>query len=63
MGAEKYRTFFSTITDEDVERVKKEFERLNANPKERKEFFTRVGLYDKNGNIAKRFRHLVEETE
>ena len=61
MGA-KYRTFFSTITEEDVERIRKESERLIADPVARKELFTRIGFYDKDGNVAKQFRHLVEET-
>ena len=33
-----------TMTEEDVERIKKEFDRLNADPKARKELFTRIGF-------------------
>ena len=52
-----------SMTAEDVERIKKGFEKLSEDPAARKEFFIRVGFYDKDGNVAEHFRHLLEETE
>ena len=62
-GSKTYGTFFSTITEEDLREIREESERLIADPVARRELFTRIGFYDKNGNVAKPFRHLVEETE
>ena len=53
-----YGTFLSLTTEEDVERIKKEAERLNNDPEARRELFIRIGFYDKDGNVAERFRDL-----
>jgi len=58
-----YGTFLSSITQEDVERIRKEAERLRTDDKARKELFIRIGVYDKDGNIAEPFRHLFEASE
>ena len=57
-----YGTYLSSITEEDVRRIKKESERLNSDDKARKELFIQIGVYDKDGSVAKPFRHLFEET-
>jgi len=57
----KYRTYLSSITDEDVERIKEYSKKLQADDRARKEFFIRVGLYDEDGNIREPFRRHFEE--
>jgi len=58
----KYGTYFSSFTYEDVRKVKEGFERLaKADEKTQREFYTRVGLYDENGNIVEEYRDLFEE--
>ncbi|MDR0334537.1 MAG: hypothetical protein LBH69_01460 [Methanomassiliicoccaceae archaeon] len=62
----RYGTFLSSITDEDVRKVKEGFKKLAADEKARKEFYdrvyTRLGVYDKDGNITEEYRDLFEET-
>jgi len=58
-----YGTYLSSITEEDVRRVKEGFEKLSkADEKTQKEFFdriyTRLGVYDKDGNITEEYRNL-----
>jgi len=55
-----YGTFLSSITQEDVERIREYSKKLQADDKARKEFFIRVGLYNEDGSIAEPFRHLFE---
>ena len=56
-----YRTFPSLMSEEGLKRFKKEAERLSNDPKARRELFTRIGVYDENGNVTERFRDLFEE--
>ena len=57
-----YGTYLSSITEEDVKAIKDEAKRLQSDDKARKEFFIRVGLYNKDGSVAEPFKHLFEET-
>ena len=57
-----YGTYLSSITEEDVRRIKKESERLNSDDKARRELFIQIGVYDKDGKIAEPFRNLIEGT-
>jgi hypothetical protein len=57
-----YGTYLSSITEEDVKRIREYSKKLQADDKARKEFFIRVGLYNKDGSVAEPFRHLFEES-
>jgi hypothetical protein len=47
---------------EDIERIKKGFEDLSkADPETRKKFWTEVGLFDKDGNVAEPYKDLLPE--
>jgi len=55
-----YGTFLSSMTEEDLERIREYSKKLQADDKARKEFFIRVGLYNEDGSVAEPFRHLFE---
>ncbi|MDR2698190.1 MAG: hypothetical protein LBB30_00730 [Candidatus Methanoplasma sp.] len=59
-----YRSYFSSVTKEELEQFKRDMDELGkADAKTKKEFYTSIGLYDENGNIAEGYRDLFEETE
>ncbi|MCL1984450.1 MAG: hypothetical protein FWG58_03510 [Methanomassiliicoccaceae archaeon] len=58
------RIIHAVPDEEDVERVKQAFEDLsNSDEETNKKFWTRVGLFDENGNVAEPFRDLFTETD
>ena len=61
---EKWGTYLSSVTWEDVEWFKEQMDKLGkADAETKKAFWIRVGLYDENGNVAEPYKGLFEETE
>jgi len=58
------RIIHAVPDEEDVERVKQGFRDLaNSDPETQKRFWTEVGLYDEDGNLAEPFRDLFPEKD
>ncbi|MCL1984364.1 MAG: hypothetical protein FWG58_03060 [Methanomassiliicoccaceae archaeon] len=58
------RIIHAVPDEEDLKRFKQAAEDLsNSDPETRKKFWTEVGLYDEDGNIAEPFRDLFPEKD
>jgi len=52
------RIIHAVPDEEDIERIIQGFRDLSKDPAARRKFWTEVGLYDENGNIAEPFRDM-----